>query len=396
MHEGACDILYDDGDDEEGVAPRFVKVKLKEEERAAIKAALDERAAVKQATAETIASSHTPSETSEDTEPLADLFQWPPPGFVSGIPGVDVCGTFGCCLPDKHRGLHQIPHLRKSRSRTVSSMLPAQSAARVNGCHPIAPDRKPSSEAMHPFAIVPAATQDISTSGGTSKRAADAGTSGVTSKRAADAGTSGGTSKRAADAGTSGAMGKRAADAGKSSATSKWAADAGKSSATSKRAADAGTSGAMGNRAADAGTSGAMGKRAADAGKSSATSKWAADAGTSGARSKRAEDAGKSSATSKRAADAAELPLSKRPRSGECADVVLCGTYGCCLPDKHRGLHQVPALQGRLRGSSVAVSQPMSPAESSNRAALQVLNRSISYVVDSSHFFHSMFRSKAA
>ena len=357
MHEGACDILYDDGDDEEGVAPRFVKVKLKEEERAAIKAALDERAAVKQATAETIASSHTPSETSEDTEPLADLFQWPPPGFVSGIPGVDVCGTFGCCLPDKHRGLHQIPHLRKSRSRTVSSMLPAQSAARVNGCHPIAPDRKPSSEAMHPFAIVPAATQDISTSGGTSKRAADAGTSGVTSKRAADAGTSGG---------------------------------------TSKRAADAGTSGAMGNRAADAGTSGAMGKRAADAGKSSATSKWAADAGTSGARSKRAEDAGKSSATSKRAADAAELPLSKRPRSGECADVVLCGTYGCCLPDKHRGLHQVPALQGRLRGSSVAVSQPMSPAESSNRAALQVLNRSISYVVDSSRFFHSMFRSKAA
>ena len=112
----ACDITYDDGDEEEGVARKFVKVmatgveidaakgrtttKEEEEEEEEEQEEQEEEEAVEEEKEE-----EAEEEDDEDEE--------------RGLKA-HLCGTWGCPLPNNHPGLHQLPEMGSSRRRTAA------------------------------------------------------------------------------------------------------------------------------------------------------------------------------------------------------------------------------------------------------------------------------------
>ena len=102
--DGKCDIAYDDGDSEERVAPRFVKVLLSDEEKRAAAAVLPSGEA------------QVPQRTEKDE------------ARGGGFALRDVCGIQGCPLPNNHPGLCQVLVTCSRRGKAVQQAQPAQPA----------------------------------------------------------------------------------------------------------------------------------------------------------------------------------------------------------------------------------------------------------------------------
>jgi len=103
--DGKCDIAYDDGDSEERVAPRFVKLLLSDEEKRAAAAVLPSGEA------------QVPQRTEKDE------------ARGGGFALRDVCGIQGCPLPNNHPGLCQVLVTCSRRGKAVQPVQPAQPGA---------------------------------------------------------------------------------------------------------------------------------------------------------------------------------------------------------------------------------------------------------------------------
>jgi len=126
--DGKCDIFYeDDGDSEERVAPRFVKVLLSVEEKRAAAAVL-------------------PPRTEKDE------------ARGGGFALRDVCGIQGCPLPNNHPGLCQVLVTCSRRGKAVQPAQPAQ-PARPAAQQPAQPGASATAGSSKPASAPPAKRQ---------------------------------------------------------------------------------------------------------------------------------------------------------------------------------------------------------------------------------------------
>jgi hypothetical protein len=130
---GACDIMYDDGDSEERVSARFIKVSVTGLEVKAVRqqqrqqsvgeSAADEGSDAAGEGEATRAGAEGDAGTGDDadaTEEADGSVEEPEEVEVlldsAGRP-IHLCGTFGCTLPDNHKGLHRVPDDGRGRLR---------------------------------------------------------------------------------------------------------------------------------------------------------------------------------------------------------------------------------------------------------------------------------------